>query len=224
MLKIQCTHCNQMLMGKEIKVEPFHAYIGAAKYQDYAVTCTKCGGAIVWDRYTEKAAENKAKAIRKAANKKVKPVKKVKKIEPYEVIMRKVGKRAKELAKLHPGAPAVQWGDFYDSINELPPDEKSIVLDYEDKQNMELLKKPNHKTNNKVTPQCMLLLTQAIIERAIADYDEGFFESEYGAYVVDTYNTMLSIHKHHNYGITAELLLEKMRKNAIKMKGEEDDA
>lgn len=223
MLKIQCAHCNQILMGKEIKVKPFYVHINEITYQDYAVTCTKCGGAIVWDRYTEKAAENKAKAIRNAANKQVKPVKKVKKIESYEVIMHKVGKRAKELSLRHPWICGVQLGDFYDAINELPPDEKRMVLKYEDKQDIELLKRPIYKTHAKATPQCILLLTQAIFESARDEFDEDFFKSKFGEFVVDVYNAALIAYKNHDYDITAGLLLDKMRKGEWK-KGEEEDA
>lgn len=220
MLQIKCDHCGQTLKGKEVKVEPFYDYIEGIKYQDYAVTCTKCGRVIVWDRYTQKATENKEKAIAKLARKTKKTVNQITEAEKYNAIMRKVGKRAKEMASCRVDTRPLQI-DINAAVNELPQDERIIVFAYEEKQDMALLQAPNHK-NEKAKSNSILLLTQAVIESAIAENDEDFFKSEYGVQIVDTYNTVLTMHKHHDYGITAALLLEKMRKNEL-VKGECDD-
>ena len=86
---------------------------------------------------------------------------------------------------------------------------------------MAMLKAGTKKSTKHIKHNAMLLLTQAIIESAIEEKDEEFFQSEYGVFVVDTYNTALTIQKCHDYGITADFLLEKMRKNAIKVNEEE---
>jgi hypothetical protein len=220
MLKIKCDHCGQTLMGKDIKVVPFHEYLDGAKYQDYAVNCTKCGGSIVWDRYVQKAKENKAKALVKLARKKKKTVKQISEEEQYNIIMRKAGERAKEIAKAH--SKPVKLKHLCKAIDELPQDEKSIVLAHEDKLDLELLHQGTNKPTKHIKPNSILLMTQAIIECAIADKDEDFFKSQYGAQIVDTYNNALTIHTSHDYGITADLLLEKMRKGEL-VKGENND-
>ena len=222
MLHIQCDHCGQTLMGKDIKVVPFHEYLDGAKYQDYAVNCTKCGGSIVWDRYVQKAKENKAKAMAKLARKTKKTVKQITEEEKYNIIMRKAGKRAKEIAAQHKSNPVVTIVDLNKAIDELPQGDKDIMLAYEDKIDMGLLKSGTHKPIKHIKSNAVLLLTQGIIESAIAEKDEDFFKSEYGAQVIETYNTVLTIHTSHDYGITADLLLEKMRKGEL-VKGENDD-
>ena len=224
MLHIQCDHCGQMLKGKDVKVTTFDAYVGKAKYKDYAVVCTKCDGIIVWDRYVQKAAENKAKAMGKLSKKTGKPVKQITEEDKYNAIMRKVGKRAKEVAVLYKGNPVVKHKDLCQAIDELSPKEKAIVLAYEDKLDMALFKIATKKPTKHIRANSILLLTQAIIECAIADNDEEFFKSEYGATMCETYNLALTIHTSHDYGITADLLLEKMRKNAIRIKGEQENA
>lgn len=221
MLHIKCDHCGQDLKGREVIVTPFYAYIEGSRYQDYAVTCSKCGGIIVWDRYAQKAAENKAKAVRKAAGKKGKTVKQITEAEQYNAIALKAYKRAEELALLHKHSHVVTMLDFNQAIEELPQSDKAIMLDYEDKQDMLMLKMRNHKPTKHIKSNSILLLTQAIIESAIEEQDEDFFKAEYGAFVGDTYNTTLTVHKCHDYGITAELLLEKMRKKSIQIQGEE---
>ena len=221
MFKSPCAHCSSMLKGKEINVTTFDAYISGVKYKDYAVTCSKCGGTIVWDRYAQKSAENKAKAAKKAATKKGKSVKQITEEERYMIIMRKVGKRAKEIADARNVSPA-KVQDLNAAVNELPDNEKSFVLAYEEKQDMAILKNGHYKTHDKATPQCILLMTQAIIASAIEEKDEDFFEHEYGKHVVDTYNAALTVHKGTDYGITAELLLEKMRKGKLAVNQEEE--
>ena len=137
--------------------------------------------------------------------------------------MKKVGKRAKDFAMLHTSNKAVNIADINKAVEELPPEEKSFVLAYEDKQDMALLKRPVHQTHPKATPQCMILLTQAIIESARDEEDEDFFKAGFGAFVVDTYNSALTVHKGHDYEITAGLLLEKMQKGLFQPKGEKYD-
>ena len=220
MLHIQCNHCGQTLKGKEVAVTPFYEYFNGIKYQNYAVVCSKCDGVIVWDRYAEKAAANKAKAMAKAVKKTQKSVKQITEEEQYAIIMRKVGKRAKDIATARNVSPP-KVEDFYKAVDELPKNEKAFVLAYEEKQDMELLKVVNNKPTKHIAPNSILLLTQAIIESAIADKDEDFFQSKYGEQVVDTYNTMLTVRKGHDYGITADLLLEKMLKKSIQVQGEE---
>lgn len=220
MLQIKCDHCGQTLKGKEVKVTTFDAYVENVKYKDYAVTCSKCGGSVVYEYYAKKAAENKAKAVSKAACKTGKSIKQITKEEKYSLIMRKASKRAKEIAKSNDRPLRVQH--LSKAIDELPKDEKDIVLAQEDKQDMALLKAGTKKPTKHVKPNSILLLTQAIIELAIAEKDEDFFQSEYGNYIVDAYNTALTNHKCHDYGITAALLLEKMHKGEL-IKGEDDD-
>lgn len=224
MLKIKCIQCGAILAAKDTTVTPFHNYVEGVKYQDYAVTCNKCGGLVVYERFAKKAQANKEKALAKLARKQNKSVAQVKAESGYKTIMRKVGKRAKEIAATYKENPKVKWRDINKAINELPQDEKRVVLAHEDEQNVAILNSGIPKQADNMTAQSMLLLTQSIIECAIADHDEDFFQSEYGKQIVEMYNTALTIHKNHEYGITAEFLLEKMRKNAIKIKGEKEDA
>ena len=223
MLQIKCDQCGQTLKGKDVKVTTVYAYVRGVKYQDYDVTCPKCGGVVVHDRYAKKAAENMMKALAKVARKTNKSVKQITEAEKYDVIMLKVRKRAKELALCHKSNTAVTLLDLNKAIDELPQEEKNIVLAYEDKQDVALLQALTHKPIKHIKHNAILLLTQGIIESAIAENDEDFFKSEYGVQIVDTYNTTLTIHASHDYGITADLLLEKMRKNAIEIKGENED-
>lgn len=65
MLHIKCSHCGETLKGIDVKVSTFLAHADGVQYRDYAVTCAKCGGSIEWDRYTQKAQENKLKALSK---------------------------------------------------------------------------------------------------------------------------------------------------------------
>ena len=223
MLNIQCAQCGETLKGKEVKVTPFNNYIEGVKYKDYAVTCPKCGGLVTHERYAKMSAEGKAKAMIRLAKKKKKTVKEISEEERYCTIMRKVGKFAKANALTHKDNPVVKQKDLNKAIEELPKDEKKAMLAYEDKMDMELLKNGVDKPQKNMSPNSMLLLSQAIIESAIKENDEDFFEFEYGAQIVEIYNTMLTARKCHDYGITADLLLEKMRKNAIKVKGEQED-
>ncbi len=144
--------------------------------------------------------------------------------DKYNQIMKKVAKRAKEIAISYKGNNIVGLQDFDKAIEELPKKDRDTIHLYEDKQNIKFMQQYAKKPNNDITNNSFLLLTQAIIESAIAENDEEFFKSKYGEMVVDMYNTALTIHKSYDYNITAELLLEKMRKNAIKIKGEKEDA
>jgi hypothetical protein len=224
MLKIQCTKCNQTLKGKEITITPFHAYINGVKYQDYACTCSKCGGSVVHDRMVRTAEANKAKAMAKLARKAGKSVQKFTEEQQYDAIMRKVGKRAREIAASYKENPITTLQDLSKAIDELPQEERDIVLAHEDKENMELLRVGTKKPTKHIKPASIVLLTQAIIESARDDKDEDFLKYGYGEYVVDAYNTALTNHKHHDYGITAALLLEKMQNGELAPKGEDEDA
>ena len=135
----------------------------------------------------------------------------------YAAIMHNAGKHAKILAKRHKSMPAVQIIDWYDAINALPLDSREILLAYEDKQDMKLLQLGTNKPTKHISSNSILLLTQAIIESAISENDEDFFKTEYGAFVVDGYDLALTDRKHYDYNITAELLLEKMRKGKIRV-------
>lgn len=221
MLQITCAQCGKKLMGKEVIVTPFHAYIDGVRYQDFNATCANCGGSVVHERFAKKASANKAKAMTKIARKTGKSIKKISEEEQYTAIMRKTSKRAKEIAKAH--SKPLRVKHLCKAIDELPPDEKRIVLAQEDKQDMELLKVKTNKPTKHISTNSILLLTQSIIEVAIQDGDEDFFQSQYGEYIVDTYNTTLAVHKGHNYEITAKLLLEKMRQGKIKVKGCEEE-
>ena len=129
--------------------------------------------------------------------------------------MRKVGKRAKEIAVSYKENPVVTLQDFSKAIDELPQEERDIVLAHEDKENMELLRIGTKKPTKHIKPASIVLLTQAIIESARDDKDEDFLKYGYGEYVVDAYNTALTNHKHHDYGITAALLLKKIRNGEL---------
>lgn len=223
MLKIQCAQCGAILKAKDTTTTPFHNFADGVKYQDYAVTCNKCGGIVVYDRMVKKAQANKENALAKLAQKTGKSIAQVKAEGGYNDIMKKVGKRAKEIAASYKENPKVKYKDLNQAINELPPNEKCIVLAHEDKENMAILTAKTPKQVDHISPQSILLLTQSWIECAIADNDEEFFQSEFGKQIADTYNTALTIHTHTDYEVTAELLLEKMRKNAIKIKGEKED-
>lgn len=213
MLHIKCEKCGKTLKGKEVTATPFYAYINGVKYQDYAVACIHCGGLVAHERFIAKAAENKKKAMAKLQRKTGKSIKQITEAQQYSTIMRKVYNRAKEIAASN---PFVRLKDIDEAVNELPQDERNIVLAYEDKQDMALLKSGYSKPTKHIDQKSILLLTQAIIESAIVDKDEDFFKTEYGEQIVDTYNTTLSMHTHHDYEITAALLLEKMRKGGIK--------
>lgn len=65
MLHIHCAHCGTTLKGKDVEVRPFSVQKDGVKYKDYAVICKKCGGTVDWDRYAEKARENREKALAK---------------------------------------------------------------------------------------------------------------------------------------------------------------
>lgn len=223
MLQIKCDHCGQLLKGKDVKIDAFYDYLNGVKYKKYTTACKKCGGFVYWERYAQKNEENAATALEKFADKKGETIKQIAQSKQYNEIMKKVGERAREIAATCPSNPAVKVQDIYAAVDELPQSEKDIILAHEDKQDMALLHDGNKRSADHIKPNSILLLTQAIIELAIAENDEDFFKSEYGEQIVDTYNTALTIHKSHDYGITAELLLEKMRKNAIKVKGENDD-
>lgn len=217
MLKIQCAQCGQTLKAKEINVSTFDAYVGNVKYKDYATTCMKCGGFVIYERIQKLAEKNKAKAMGKAVRATGKSSKQLTEEQQYNTIMRKVSRRAREIASTYKENVTVHSRDLYKAIDELPKDEKAIMLAYEDKMDMRLLKAGTHKPTKHITPNAILLLTQAIIEDAIINKDEDFFQFEYGAQVVDTYNTALTIHTHTDYEVTAELLLEKMRKGKIRI-------
>ena len=107
------------------------------------------------------------------------------------------------------------------AIKQMPDDAKKAMLKHEDKLDMALLKTPSKRQTDHIQPNAILLWTQAWIERAIAEKDEDFFMSEFGAQVCDTYNLALKAHTKQDHHITAALLLEKMRKNEIKVKGDE---
>ena len=81
-----------------------------------------------------------------------------------------------------------------------------------------------HGKNNKhidIDANSILLLTQGIIEVAVLDKDESFFATDYGKSIIDAYNTALTIHTRHDYEITAEFILDKMRKGEIVFDTEE---
>lgn len=63
MLNLHCTHCGATLKVTEVKVTSFYTIKDTLKYKDYAVECSKCGGSVVWNKYAEKAEENKQKAL-----------------------------------------------------------------------------------------------------------------------------------------------------------------
>lgn len=217
MLKIKCSQCNAILKGVDIVVTTFDHYEHNIKYKDYAVTCPHCGGSIVWDRYVQKAEENKAKAVAKMAKKKGKSVEQIASPNQYEVIMRGVFNRAKELGTSYKKNNIVGKRDFYKAFNELPQDQRDVVLEYEDQEHMKLLNKKPDKPSEQISEHSMLLLTQSIINLAILDKDEEFFKSNYGKQIVAMYNAALTIYKKHDFNITAELLLEKMQKGKIKL-------
>lgn len=223
MLHIQCTKCGAILKGKEVNITIQDAYINGIKYKSYVASCNKCGGVVMHERIAKMTAKSKAKAMVKLARKKQPIVKQVTEEEEYAKIMQRVGKRAKELALSHPSNTAVRVEDLYAAVDELPAAEKGFVLAYEDKQDIALLKAKTKKDVSHIANNSILLLTQGIIESAIAENDEDFFKSEYGEQIVDTYNTTLTIYKGTDYEITAALLLEKMRKKSIATKGEEDN-
>lgn len=221
MLQIKCDHCGQILKGKDVVVTKFMAQSGGVEYKDYACSCPKCGGSIEWDRYTQKGEENKAKALVKLSLKTGKSVKRLTEEEKYNVFMRQAYAIAKQNAAKDKEIPIVKARDMLRAIKQMPDDTKQSMLEYEDKLDMALLKSGSKKPTEHVKPNAILLLTQAIIARAIVDKDEDFFRSEYGAQVCDTYNLALTAHTGHDNGITAAILLKKMQQGEIKVRGEE---
>ena len=153
---------------------------------------------------------------------KYKTVSQVSEEEQYLAIMLKVGKRARKIAKSRITSPAVQVQDFDRAVAALSQEEKDFMLAYEEKQDMALLAQKYEKPTDHIKVHSILLWTQAIIESAIADNDEDFFKSKYGEQVVETYNTALAVHKCHDYGITAAMLLDKMRKGKLALEENED--
>ena len=222
MLKIQCNQCGSILKGKEVNITTFDNYVNGVKYKDYAVTCSKCGSAVRHERIAKQAEKNKAKAMAKVARKTGQSVKQLTEEEEYNAAMYKALEIAKNEAKKKK-KPVVKIKHLNRAIDKLPKKDRDIVLAHEDKMNMEMLKSNGKKDTDHIKSNSILLLTQAIIEQAIADNDEDFFMSEYGSQIVDTYNTMLTEHKKCDYNITADLLLEKMRKKTIHIKGERED-
>lgn len=216
MLHIKCDHCGADLKGSEVIITSFDAYFENIKYKDYTATCSKCGGIVVYDKCTQMRDKNKAKAMAKLSKKTGRSVAQISEAEQYNTIMHKVGKKVPK----HLETPTAKMMCFNKLVADLPPDEKKIVLEYEDKQDVALLHKKNNKPTN-IEPKSILLLTQSIIELAIADKDEDFFQSKYGEHIVDAYNTALTLYTKHDYEITAELLLEKMRKGVIVLNAEE---
>ncbi len=223
MLHIKCAHCGATLKGKDVIVATIPNFDGGVTYKDYAVTCPKCCGAIVWDRYVQKAAENKAKAVARLLKKLKKNMRQVSDEERYDEIMLRVAATAKKKAEENKENPKVRLKDLEAAVDDLPQETKDIMLAYEDKMDMAMLKIESGKHDEYVENSSILLLTQAIITLAIEDKDEDFFKSQYGEYIVDTYNNALTLHKHHDYNITACLLLEKMRQGKIKVRGESND-
>jgi hypothetical protein len=200
MLHIKCDHCGRDLKGQEVIVEPFYNYTNGIKYKDYTTTCSMCGSVISWDRYVQKAEENKTKAIGK------KIVPKISLEEQYNTIMRKVVKKA-----IIPPSYFPKNKDVSRLIAELPEDEKQIVLEYEDNEDMKILNQECHKQFKHININGLLLLYQDVIIDALKDKDEDFFKTKYGDSVVDAYNSALTLYKGHNYNITAALLLEKIQ-------------
>lgn len=223
MLKIQCNQCGKTLMGKDTIATSIDAYIGGVKYQDYAVTCVHCGAAVRHERFAKKAAENKAKAMAKAMRKTGKSANQITEEQQYKTIMLKAYKRAQKMAKQRLSNKHVKWEDIDAAVNELPADEKRIVLAYEDKQNMLILKNGTNKPTAHIGQNAILLLTQALIQSARDDEDEDFLQSEYGAYVADVYNLALTHHTKCDYGITAEVFMEQWRKGEWQKRGEDED-
>ena len=218
MLHIKCNNCGATLKGGEITITTSNAYFEKIKYKHYATTCSKCGGVVLWDKYAKKNAENKAKAINKFARKKGLGAAQISDTEQYTTIMRKIGRR---VSMIDTENTLIKLKEFNKLVDQLPPDKKSLVLEYEDKQDMALLQKEYSKPTKHIDTNSVLLLTQGIIELAIADNDEDFFKSQYGKHIVDMYNTALTLYKGHDFEITAELLLEKMRKGTIQFDTEE---
>jgi transcriptional regulator with GAF, ATPase, and Fis domain len=217
MAKIKCDHCGTELKYKDIVVVSFYKHEDDIKYKDYTATCSKCGGVISWDRYVQKAAENKAKALEKFARKKGKSAAQITEAKQYDAIMQRISSNIVH----NPDNFTATIKQFNKAINELPDEEKRIVLAYEDKKDMEIIKGTYYKSTKNVTSNSVLLLTQAIIESAIIDKDECFFASNYGKNIVDMYNAALTLHIGHDYEITADLLLEKMQKGTITFYSEE---
>ena len=94
MLHIKCNQCGANLKGRDVKVEKFYNQVDGMQYREYAVLCPKCGGRVSWDKYDQRTAHNKEKAILKAKQG-IKKCDKVPKISQYDAIMRKVGSRTK---------------------------------------------------------------------------------------------------------------------------------
>lgn len=207
MLKIKCHDCGAKLKGIDIIVKPFFNYVQNVKYKDYTTTCSKCGGVIVWDRYAKKAEENKAKALRKKGISMSSP-------SQYDTIMVKVKKRAKEITQDN-GLDKVRLVDLNQAINELPPQEREIVLAYEDKGNVEILNSKCYKSTEQIDISAVLLLNQAIIVDALIDKDIDFFKSNYGGAIVSAYDSALTLYKGCDYNITSELLLEKIENGQV---------
>lgn len=207
MLKIKCNDCGAELKGIEIIVKPFYNYEKNVKYKDYATTCSKCGGVIVWDKCVKKAEENKAKAFRKKGISMDSPTQ-------YDDIMVKVKKRAKQITQDN-GLDKVRLVDLNQAINELPPQEREIVLAYEDKCDIEMLNSKCYKPTEEIDINGVLLLNQAIIIDALADKDIDFFKSNYGGAIVAAYDSALTLYKGYDYNITSELFVEKIENGQV---------
>lgn len=214
MLKIKCHNCGVDLKAGEVIIEPFYNYINDVKYKDFNTTCSKCGGEIFWERFINKAEENKKKALEKMVCKTGKSIDEIISQNPYDVIMTKVKKRAKELTKAR-GIEQIGLDEIDDAINELPSKEKNIVLAYEDAQNMAILNAKYYKPIEQVSMNAVLLANQAIIISALEDKDKDFFKGKYGGSIVDAYNSALTLHKNHDFNITAKLLLEKIESGQV---------
>lgn len=214
MLHIKCEKCGITLKGQEVKVEPFNNFIDGVKYKDYAVTCPKCGSAVLHERYAKKAHENKMEAISKTARKKGKTLTQITDEMKYNTIMREVGKRAREISISHNDSE-VKYKYFDQAIKELPQDKKQFILAYEDEQDMALLNKKCTKSTDRMTVNSILLINQGIIIRALKENDKDFLSSKYGKTIVDSYNAALTLYKGCDYNITSSLLLEKIESGEI---------
>ena len=207
MLKIQCHDCGCELKGGEIVITPFYNYINEVKYKDYATTCSKCGGIVIYDRLVKKAEENKQKALEKMVRKKGKSIEQLTEQNSYKAIMREVYGEAQKIGQTYKANNIVSRRDFFKVFKTLPQDKKSVVVEYEDKENMKVFQKKCNKPIDHIPDTSVLLLTQEIVTLALIDKDEDFFKSQYGHAIVNMYNTALSIYEDMDYNITAEFCL-----------------
>ena len=209
---IKCEICGANIKKHQLKMKKTYTEAYGVKYGEYDAICPKCGGTFVCEECVKRSEESMKKALARYEQKTgINPIE----FGKYSVVARKVCRRAREIASEYKENPSPSWNDINKAYKELSEKEKQIMLDFEDKKNMEMLTAKPTTKHPMASARSVLLLTQGIIESAIEENDEDFFKGKYGEYIVEAYTIALKVCTNQDYDITASFLLDKMRKGEI---------